>query len=431
MKSLLSANLRQFLLSALIISLCCTPVFFYLMKRSYTEDLDDLIIFRAEEFREKYLPTFHKEDIAVWNEFNEDMQIVNRDDSTPLNTPVQLNLFNKSEGHTIDYRLYYTAIVVEGTEHLLVSRIPMIEDHDLVNMQLRQYGLLLLILLVSLTLVQRFLSRKLWLPFYESLAKMKSFHLDKGNVPVFGKTNIQEFNQLNNSLEELMNDNLKRYSQQKEFIENASHELQTPISVFQTQLDILLQQPGLTEKHVEIIQTLYNVSSRMTRLNKNLLLLAKIDNDHYKETKEVVLSEILNAQLYYLSYLADDRGIVLNVKGENPFKVQANVFLLESLLNNLIVNAIAYNKPNGTLDITLMDNKLIVSNTGENKSLDVNKMFERFNQMSEENKKGNGLGLSIVNQICKLHGWKIQYDFCHEKHVFTVSFAPATLKTNK
>lgn len=398
------------------------PLFFYLMKYSYTEDLDELIIFRAEEFTEKHLPTFSTTDILVWNEFNEDMQIMIVNDSVPLNKPIQQSLFNKAEGHHIDYRLYYIRIEINNKPYLFMSRIPMIENHDLVYMLVRQYGLLIIILIISLVLVQRFLSRKLWLPFYETLEKIKSFNLDKGNVPVFSKTNIHEFSQLNSSLEKLTSDNLKKYIQQKEFIENASHELQTPISVFQTQLDILLQQPGLTEKHVEILQTLYDVSSRMTRLNKNLLLLAKIDNNHYQEMREVELSETLNKQLNILQYMAEDYSIKINIYTETPLYIRANIFLLESLINNLVINSIYYNKKHGTLDITIKERKIIIANTGDGKPLEKDKLFQRFNQTSEENKKGNGLGLSIVFQICNFHNWNISYQFINDMHVFTVCF---------
>lgn len=399
------------------------PLFFYVMKYSYAADLDELIIFRADEFKEKYLPTFSSEDISVWNNFNEDMQIIADTNSFPLNKPIQFSFFNKPEGYNIDYRLYYTPIEIEGNPYLLMSRIPMIEDHDLILMQMNQYGLLFLILLLSLSLVQRFISRKLWQPFNGTLGQIKSFNLDKGNVPAFSQTNIREFRQLNNSMEELISENLKKYSQQKEFIENASHELQTPISVFHSQLDILLQQPGLTQKHVEIIQSLYNVSARMKRLNRNLLLLAKMDNDCYKEMQQIEVLEILNEQLYYLQYMAEDREITININYENPLSVTANQFLLESLINNLIVNGIFYNRHKGLLDISIMDNKLIISNAGDEKSLNPDKLFIRFNQTSEENKKGNGLGLSIAYQICTMHGWKIDYIFLNAKHIFTVCFS--------
>jgi signal transduction histidine kinase len=279
MKSLLNINLRQFLVYAFIIALCCAPLLFYVTKHFYTEDLDELTIYRSEEFKIVHLSSFTVSDINAWNYFNEDLQILEKDNSYPLNKPIEKNLYNKAEGHNIDYRIYYTLIEIEGTPYIFMSRIPMIENKDLILGLIGQYGILIIILLVSLSLMQQFISRKLWSPFYSTLQQIKSFNLEKGNIPVFEKTDIKEFSQLNDILEVLIKDNLKTYTQQREFIENASHELQTPLSIFQSQLDILLQQPELTEKQVEIMQSLYSVSSRMTRLNKNLLLLAKIDNN--------------------------------------------------------------------------------------------------------------------------------------------------------
>jgi len=422
MKTLLNTNLRQFLLYAILIAVCCAPLFYFLMKYSYSEDLDDLIIFRSEEFKEDYLPGFTLADIPLWNKYNEDMQIVPRDPSHPLDKPTQQNFFNKSEGHTIDYRIYYTNIRIENQPYTLVSRVPMIETGDLINMQVRQYGLLIAILLISLYFVQRFISRRLWTPFYSTLDKIKSFNLEKGNIPSFGKSNIKEFSQLNDNLDTLITNNVRSYIQQKEFIENASHELQTPLAVFQTQLDILLQQPETTEKQMQIIQSLYTVSSRLTRLNKNLLLLAKIDNKHYQTTEQVDLSDIIRDQLFYFKYQADDRAISIESQTDNSPVIKANRFLLESLVNNLIVNSITHNVEGGTILITTKQNSLTISNTGENKPLDTNKAFRRFSRTSEE-KRGNGLGLSIVNQICNFHGWNIGYTYAEGQHSFTVVFS--------
>ncbi|MDR2917330.1 MAG: HAMP domain-containing histidine kinase [Tannerella sp.] len=138
--------------------------------------------------------------------------------------------------------------------------------------------------------------------------------------------------------------------------------------------------------------------------------------------QEVDLPEVLNTQLYYLSYLAEDKGINLEVKVNSSLLIMANHFLLEGLINNLIINAITYNKEKGSLQIAVDDKKLIVSNSGEKMPLNPTKIFQRFNQTSEKNKKGNGLGLSIVYQICKFHGWKISYDYPEDKHTFTICF---------
>ena len=102
-----------------------------------------------------------------------------------------------------------------------------------------------------------FLSKRLWWPFNETLAKIQNFNLEKGNVPQFATTDTTEFVQLNSILKNLILSNLSAYKKQKELIENASHELQTPLAVFKSQLDMLLQQPRLTQQQMDIIQSLY------------------------------------------------------------------------------------------------------------------------------------------------------------------------------
>lgn len=84
-----------------------------------------------------------------------------------------------------------------------------------------------------------------------------------------------------------MHKSLDSYRVQKEFTENASHELQTPLAIFQSKLDLLLQQQELTESQAEIIQDLYQMTSRISRLNRNLLLLAKIDNAQFAKSENI------------------------------------------------------------------------------------------------------------------------------------------------
>jgi len=421
MKSLLSKNLKQFLIYTTIILLCCAPVFFFIMKFFYTKDLDELIIYRSDEFMKERLPAITIPEIVIWNKYNEDVQILSNNDSYTLGKPIEEFLYNNAEGHNIDYRIVYKKVQIEGEPYILMCRIPMIENHDLYWNLFYQYGLIFIILLISLGFVQRVISKKSWNPFYSSLRKIENYSLEQGNIPEFDKTDIREFYSLNEILTNLISNNLKIYKQQKEFIENASHELQTPLAVFQSQLDILLQEPDLTEKQVDIIQSLYSVSSRLTRLNKNLLLLAKIDNAQFKKMEEIDLPGLLNTSLPYFKDLAENNGLKLNMDINNTLFITANRILSESMVNNLIINALKHNIQDGVISVSAKGNTFVVSNTGEGKSLDKEKIFRRFSRTSEE-KKGNGLGLSIVYQICKFHGWEIEYTFINCTHSFKIIF---------
>lgn len=422
MKNLLNKNLRYFLAYAVIIMFCCAPLFYFSSKLFYTEDLDELIEFRRDEFIETRIPEFTKADIEVWNKYNEDIQILPYDSKYTLDKDLEEVHFSKAEGHTISYRILYHAIKIEEEPYILTSRIPMVEDKDLIGMLISQYGVIFIILIASLTIVQRIVSKKLWKPFYETLHAIKKFNLEQEESPRFSKTDIKEFAQLNEMLLGLITNNLRIYKQQKEFIENASHELQTPLAVFQSQLDILLQQSDLTETQAGIIQSLYTVSSRMTRLNKNLLLLARIDNAQFKEMQEINVNYLLESLIYDLKELAGNHRLNVNIDNIHPLIITGNKILLESLINNLIMNAIRHNiSEEGSILVRLENRILNVYNMGEAQALDPEKIFRRFSRPSEK-KKGNGLGLSIATQICRFHNWNISYTYEDEMHCFKVVF---------
>lgn len=421
MRTLSSKNLRAFIFCTIFVLLCCAPLLFLFMRFFYTKDLDQLIVYRANEFISQQLPDFYKSDIAEWNTYNEDVMVLPYNASYVFNKPIEVTDYCKAEGHPIEYRILYREITIEGESFVLVSRIPMIEDHDLLGAMVTQYGSLFLILLVSLTILQRIISKNLWKPFYKTLNGIDSFSLEKGVIPEFEQANTVEFDWLNNRLSDLMTDNMSIYKRQKEFIENASHELQTPLAVFKSQLDILIQQPGLSQANTEVIQSLYNVLARMTRMNKNLLLLARIDNEQFAQIEEVDLIQTLYEQLFYLRELAESENLKMTVEVNDSLKVNANKLLVESLINNLVVNAIRHNIENGTIHIRVDKESFAVFNTGIMEELNADRIFRRFSRASEM-KKGNGLGLSIVKQICHMHGWDIRYTFVDKKHCFTVCF---------
>ncbi|MFV0418344.1 MAG: sensor histidine kinase [Dysgonomonas sp.] len=401
--------------------LCCFPLFFFVMEALYAEDLDQLIKFRSEQFVEEDLYSLKISDIEYWNRFNEDMKIYPFESTYLLNKVVQKPFYSQAEKHEIDYRIYYNKINIEGKPYVFMSRIAMIETKDLLRTLGFQYLLFFVIIITGLLVIQHILSRHLWKPFYNSLNEMENFKLAKGKVPDFEQTTTTEFVRLNNNLSKLMQDNITSYNQQKEFTENASHELQTPLAVFQSQLDLLLQDSSLNESQMIVIESLYDVSSRLTRLNKNLLLLSRIDNSQFKDTVTIDFSQLLEYQLTYFKEPASNNGIILALNIQNPLIITANKILLESLINNLISNAIRHNYNGGVINIRVKDNTFQISNSGDKSSLNKDKVFRRFSRTSEE-RKGNGLGLSIVNQICKLHGWEVGYNYADNLHCFHVVF---------
>ena len=293
-------------------------------------------------------------------------------------------------------------------------------EEDVIHGVMIQFGIILLVLAVSIVLTLRFISRRIWKPFEDTLCRLENFRLEDGLLPSLPKTDVEEFIRLNRTLQALMQNALTSYRAQKEFTENASHELQTPLAVFQSQLDLLLQQPALTEQQAKIIQRLYEVVNRLARLNRNLLLLARIDNRQYEQTEEINLTGFLSEQTMFLQSIAGD--ISLHEEFSNDaLTVRANRTLLESLVNNLIVNAVRHNRPQGEIVLAISGNELTVSNTSNEPALDEKLIFNRFYRPSEK-VKGNGLGLAIVKAICEYHGWSVRYNYIGNRHIFTVAF---------
>ncbi len=282
-----------------------------------------------------------------------------------------------------------------------------------------QYVIITAMLGIGVVLTMRFISRKLWAPFDKTLTELETFSLEKGTIPTLPTSDVREFCRLNDSLHQLMHKSLDSYRAQKEFTENASHELQTPLAIFQSKLDLLLQQQGLTESQAHIIQDLYQMTARLSRLNRNLLLLAKIDNAQFAKSESIRLNSFIEELLPFLESMADGLHIIKDFQQE--IEVTANRSLLESMLNNLVVNAVRHNRMGGSILLSVKKGTLAVSNTSYEPPLDATHIFCRFYRPAQ-NKQGNGLGLAIVKAVCDYHGWTIAYAYTEGNHTFVVRF---------
>lgn len=293
-------------------------------------------------------------------------------------------------------------------------------EADILHGILIQFVLIVMILGIAIVVMIAFISKRLWTSFDRTLGIVESFKLEDGVVPAIPNSRIKEFNRLNAVLNRLMTNNMRSYRMQKEFTENASHELQTPLAVFRSKLDLLVQQPDITDKQSQIIQDLYQISGRISRLSRNLLLLAKMENHQYNKSERVDVVNVLNGLQPYLESLAGELTIRWEMQTESLW-IEANYALLESMVNNLVVNAIRHNKTGGAIILRVENDALKVINTSDDGALDVNRIFQRFYH-SETDMKGYGLGLAIVKAICDYHGWIVSYAYHEGLHTFSVSF---------
>jgi signal transduction histidine kinase len=263
------------------------------------------------------------------------------------------------------------------------------------------------------------LLRKIWKPFYSTLESIKTFNLSNKKNSGVEKTNISEFDDLNIAVNTMQSRIIKDYETLKNFADNASHEMQTPLAILNSKLDLLIQEPNLNESQTKQLQSMYDAMSRLSKLNQSLLLLTKIENNQFSKTDPLRFDMLIKEKLLQL----EDLIIAKHLQVQTDLKeiiVETDHYLADILLNNLLGNAIRHNYENGKISISLDRDELIISNSGSAFSFNEKNIFERFSK--SENSEGIGLGLAIVKQICDNCGFAIDHSFQNDVHNFRIRF---------
>ena len=236
----------------------------------------------------------------------------------------------------------------------------------------------------------------------------------------FEETNIEEFNELNSSLNSMAAKIYNDYVNMKEFTENAAHEMQTPLAVAQSKIELLLQDNNLTNEQVESILQASDALNRLSKLNQSLLLLAKIENNQYETNKTVSLNDITNKYLQLFQEVVKDKEVKVETNFEENFLLQLHPLLAESLISNLIGNAVKYNYKGGKISIETDKNEYKISNTSNFPPIHTQQLFKRFNNSNKGTDTSNGLGLAIVKKIADTHNLEIIYNSENGTHNFSI-----------
>lgn len=418
-KKLLHKTLRVYILFSLIILVVSAPAFYFIIERLYIDDADEALILNKKEFIKYSIPAMKTADIAVWNKVNRDIKIEESSLALKNDSIFYRNYLDSIVNENEPYRVLMTPVTIDGKSYILNERINLVESEDLITNIALLFFVVLASLLIGLFFITKRLSNKLWEPFYAILHQIEQFEIDKNSQPQLIETSIEEFYRLNTSINHLIERNTLIYRSQQEFIENAAHELQTPLAVFQAKLEILMQHHDLTPNQAEILVKLSDSSARLNRLNKNLLLLSKIDNSQFIEKEEVSLKEVVEKQLEFFTEQAEEKNITIKLETKADIRIKSNPVLMEILISNLLLNSIRHNIQNGSVTITLNQNTLGVSNTGNKQPIPSEKLFQRFSK-NNPSTRGSGLGLAIVKKIADLNKWSLDYAFQGDSHSFTV-----------
>ncbi|WP_442587189.1 sensor histidine kinase [Pedobacter sp. AW31-3R] len=426
MKNLLEKSLRQLTIFAFAVFALSIPSYLFLVDWIWLKELDEnneLIAQRIEnEFNEQKIGDQKlDESIRFWNEIQPVSKIEN---ARPLLTDSMYTIRRKNsyaKRHVVDrFRGLRTNIRINGRNFVLTIETNVEETEETVAYIAVVTLLFFMILVVGFWILNKRLSKKIWQPFKNTLQQLKSFQLNGQQQIAFQDTDIVEFAELNATLDRLIQHNVTVYKNQKEFTENASHELQTPLAILKNKLDILLQSDELTQEQYYIAEEMNKALIRSSRTNKNLLLLARIENSQFDRSHVIVVDTLLVQNIEALQEHFEEKNISFKTIILPPVQVKGNQSLMEVMFNNLLVNALRHTPQGGAISLELSASLLEVRNSGVH-ALQPQLLFKRFSRISSDN-SGSGLGLSIIQEICHLHGWRVTYHFEDNEHIFSLSF---------
>lgn len=306
----------------------------------------------------------------------------------------------------IDKKLYKVTITdpIEGASHLtgLIFNISIVT---------------IFCFFIATLLINKLVMLKLWKPFYQTIHEVAKFDIKQANKLSLPKSEIEEFSFMIGVLKATTDKATENFRILKEFTENASHEIQTPLAIIRSKLDLLVQHEGLCEEESTSLKSAYGAIKKLSRLSKDLLLLTKIDNNQYDNKVSIDLKNKIEEKVNQFQELwqSDHIEVKTNLTDSH---ITASPELMEILISNVLSNATKHNFPQGSIDVELSTNKLKIINSGILKPLDKERLFKRF--YKGINRDGNnGLGLSIVWQICEVSGIKAGYEYDYNKHAFT------------
>jgi len=410
-------NLR-FLMVTLVVFTAAGVLFYFALDRVVDKNIKEMLDARRINVM-SYLQNSHVDSMTL---VSPDRSIFIRQiPSTKSHIAVSDTLaYDEHEKALVPHRKMIFTTEVKNNCYEVILLQSLLESEDLQAIILYFMALLFVLILSALFVLNRWLSNKAWKPFFRSSFLLKTWKLSENKEVCFEKTGISEFDQLNKTLQVMIEKMQADFVNLREFTENASHEIQTPLAIIRSKLEMMLNDPALSsDQHLQLHE-IFETADRLSKMNNTLLLLSKIENRQFIEKSDLDFSSLIESRLADLEELIEMKKITLSLNLASPFVVPIHPMLADIFINNLLSNAIRHNFIHGEILITSENNKIVFSNTGDPVTIDPKNIFKRFVKQGNS-ASSNGLGLAIADEICKSNQLRLEYVYQNKLHCFVLT----------
>jgi len=419
-KSLLQRNTRYLLTWLPVVLLVCSVAFYVLLRMQAHHMQEKQLLLKQRNVWTAFVSKGGNIEKHIPGEYDIDRPGSNS--FIKLDEPRDTSIYYADKQKSLPFQILTGAFTWNNKNYQVTTYVSSTEiSHLIIKVFVAEFVILIL-LLIAIVFLNRKSSGFLWGPFLSSVNKLQQYDIKKNQeIELSKETGTTEFDQLNKTATGLIQHSNAAYRQQKEFVENASHEIQTPLAIIRSKLELLISEPNLTERQASLLSDITDANERLSQMNRTLLLLAKIENNQFPETAAVNISTLVNGVIdtfknHYDNFPELTTGIEENVM------VSANRSLIEILVSNLIKNGVVHNIPGGKITISLSPLQLAIVNTGTPINVKPGELFDRFRK-GDHDTKTTGLGLAIVSQICNLYHYSISYQYENGLHTVIVTFA--------
>lgn len=425
--SLIYLTIRRYIFAFLAVMLVGSVVLIVVENAIWQDDVDEILY----DLKEKTILTLELNGPEMLGKtgkynslFDHDISVEKLDHFVETSDSLFTHEFySEIEGHNETVREIISYFTIHGVTYRINFKKEVLDQQKLIAGIILAQIIIHIFFIVALTLLMRAMSKRQWAPFFGINKQMRHLKLDNPQPIDTDCKGITEFEELRKSVNILIEDNHKLIEQQKEYTENTMHEMQTPLAVMNNKITELLNTP-LNEEQSKALFSMIRHVKYMSTINKNMLLLSRIEHHQYAIDESVDFKQIVDEYISLMQENVEVSDKHLEYTLENCTLLACNELLATSICNNLLGNAIKYSAPESTIEIELNKNHFIVRNQGADKPLNTGLIYQRFVR-GDSKKEGTGLGLSIVYEACKQMGYKLHYAYKGgSQHEFTIRFRP-------